>query len=259
MELLTVHCCVRLVVGERLGLNMKIILSLAVMAALVAPGQGTTCRAAEEDGVALAIVYDTSGSMRDAVRDSTGRMSPKYVIANRALKAVAKQIQAFAASNAGGAPRKVQAGLFVFSGESAREAVQFGPFDAAALEEFARTFSNPSGNTPLGNALSVATRKVMSSPLSRKHVLIITDGMNTAGPNPAAVLPRLKQQAEEKHTPLSVHFVAFDVDAKVFGSVKKLGATVVGAADEKQLDTQLEYILQRKILLEEEEPKAPKN
>jgi hypothetical protein len=48
--------------------------------------------------------------------------------------------------------------------------------------------------------------------------------------------------------------VAFDVAAKVFDPVKKLGATVVGASDEKQLNTQLEYILQRKILLEEEEP-----
>ena len=48
--------------------------------------------------------------------------------------------------------------------------------------------------------------------------------------------------------------MAFDVDAKVFDPVKKLGATVVGAADEKQLNTQLEFILQRKILLEEEEP-----
>ncbi len=51
-----------------------------------------------------------------------------------------------------------------------------------------------------------------------------------------------------------MHFVAFDVDAKQFAPLKKLGATVVGAADEKQLNTQLEYILQRKILLEEEEP-----
>jgi hypothetical protein len=233
---------------------MKIILSLAVMAALVALEQGTTCRAADEDGVALAIIYDTSGSMHDAVRDSTGKPSPKYIIANRALVAVAKQIQAFAAGTAGGTPRKVQAGLFVFSGESAREAVKFGPFDAAALEQFARTFSSPNGNTPLGNALSVATRKVMSSPLSHKHVLIITDGMNTAGPTPAAVMPKLKEQAQEKQTSVSVHFVAFDVDAKVFDGVKKLGATVVGASDEKQLDTQLEYILQRKILLEEEEP-----
>ena len=33
----------------------------------------------------------------------------------------------------------------------------------------------------------------------------------------------------------------------------RTGATVVGAADEKQLNTQLEFILQRKILLEDEE------
>jgi len=45
------------------------------------------------------------------------------------------------------------------------------------------------------------------------------------------------------------------VDAKVFDPIKKLGATVVAASDEKQLDTQLDFIVQRKILLEEEEPK----
>jgi uncharacterized protein YegL len=233
---------------------MKIILSLAVMTALVGLEQSTTCRAAEEDGVALAIIYDTSGSMHETVLDTTGKKSPKYVIANRALAAVAKQIQAFVSSTATGAPRNVQVGLFVFSGNTAREAVKFGPFDAAALEEFGRTFSSPNGNTPLGNALSVATRTVLKSPLTRKHVLIITDGLNTEGPEPQTVMPGLRRQAEEKHTTVSVHFVAFDVDAKQFASVKKLGATVVGAADEKQLNSQLEYILQRKILLEEEEP-----
>jgi hypothetical protein len=196
--------------------------------------------------------------MHDSVRDSNGRPAPKYVIANRALAAVAKQIQAYAASGAGGAGRKVEAGLYVFSGQGAREAVKFGPFDAAALEEFAKGFSSPSGNTPLGNALSVATRRVLRCPLSRKHVLIITDGMNTEGPSPAAVMPQLKQQAEARGTGVSVHFVAFDVDAKVFDGVKRLGATVVGAADEKQLNTQLEYILQRKILLEDEEPAKKK-
>jgi len=51
-----------------------------------------------------------------------------------------------------------------------------------------------------------------------------------------------------------VHFIAFDVDAKVFASVKKQGATVVSASDEKQLNSQLEFILQKKILLEDEEP-----
>ncbi len=248
-------------VGETLGLklSMKIVPSLIVLTALAILGTGATrLSAAEQDGVALAIIYDTSGSMRDNVRDANGRPSPKYIIANRALIAVAKQIQAFAANKAAGASRNIQAGLFVFDRESAREAVRFGPFDAEALESFARDFASPSGNTPLGNALTVATRRVLSCPLPCKHILVITDGMNTAGPTPSAVLPRLKQQAEQKGSGFSVHFVAFDVDAKVFDSVKKLGATVVGAGDEKQLNSQLEFILQKKILLEEEEPAKAK-
>jgi len=234
---------------------MKMIPSLAVLTALVALEQGNArLGAAEEEGVALAIIYDTSGSMRETVPNATGGSSPKYVIANRALMAIAKQIQAFATNSASGATRKIHAGLFIFSGESAREVVNFGPFDAAAINNWARNFSNPGGNTPLGNALNVAGHTVLNSPLSRKHVLVITDGVNTAGPPPAAVMPRLKQQAGQKQANLSVHFVAFDVDAKVFDTVKKQGATVVGAADEKQLNTQLQFILQKKILLEEEEP-----
>ena len=51
---------------------MKMIRSLAVLTALAGLQQGLTCYAAEEDGVALAIIYDTSGSMHDAVRDSSG-------------------------------------------------------------------------------------------------------------------------------------------------------------------------------------------
>jgi hypothetical protein len=228
---------------------------LAVLTALATLGPGAARLAAAEEGVALAIVYDTSGSMNESVPDASGRKAPKYVIANRALTAVAQQLETFATNSATGAPRKIEAGLFVFHGEGVREAVKFGPFDAQALRNFARDFDKPSGNTPLGNALATASRAVFNSPLSRKHVLLITDGMNTAGPTPDAVLPRLKRQAEQKQTGLNVHFVAFDVDAKVFAPVKRLGATVVGAADEKQLNSQLDFILQRKILLEEEEPK----
>jgi hypothetical protein len=90
-------------------------------------------------------------------------------------------------------------------------------------------------------------------------VLVITDGINTVGDDPAAVMPRLRRLAEQKQDRLSVHFVAFDVNAKVFDRVKKLGATVVGASDETQLNSQLEFILQKKILLEDEEPPAKKN
>ena len=49
-----------------------------------------------------------------------------------------------------------------------------------------------------------------------------------------------------------------DDATKVFDGVKKLGATVVGASDETQLNSQLEFILQKKILLEDEEPPKKK-
>jgi hypothetical protein len=234
---------------------MKIVPSLAILAVLNAWGLVVPhSRAADEDGVAVAIIYDTSGSMKQTVRNAKGGTSPKFVIANRALASIAKQIQAFATNSASSTPRKIHAGLFIFSGDSATEAVGFGPFNAAPFEEFAKTFSSPGGDTPLGNSLTVAARAVLNSPLSRKHVLIITDGENTKGPPPSLVMPRLKKQAEEKHSTLSVHFVAFDVSAKAFDSVKKQGATVVAATDEATLNTQLQFILQKKILLEDEEP-----
>jgi hypothetical protein len=235
---------------------MKIASSLAIMAALIISGLPTGhALAAQEEGIAIAIVYDTSGSMKDRVRDASGNSSPKYIIANRALKAIAQQIQTFATNSASGSPRRIDAGLWVFQGETARQAVKFGPFDPAALVKFAQRFSDPSGNTPLGNALTLAGQAVLDSPLTRKHVLIITDGMNTAGPPPEETLPGLKRKASGKGTSVSVHFVAFDTNAKVFNPVKKQGATVVSASDEKQLNAQLEFIMQRKILLEEEEPK----
>src|SRR5437899_12452431 len=84
----------------------------------------------EDQGVAVAIVYDTSGSMKQPVRDANGKLTPKFVIARRALEEVVKRLQTFASSPAGGAPsRKIEAGLFVFNGTRVRELVKFGPFD----------------------------------------------------------------------------------------------------------------------------------
>jgi VWA domain-containing protein len=238
---------------------MKPMASLAVLTVLLALQPCASCFAAsDQDGVALAIIYDTSGSMKDPVRDQTGKYSPKYLIANRALLAITRQIQTFATNTAAGPPRKVDVGLYVFNNNGARAAVRFGPFDPHALQDFARNFSNPSGNTPLGNSLRIAGNAVLASALSHKHVLVITDGMNTAGPSPALVLPELKRQAEQQRSSLSVHFVAFDVNAQVFDPVKQQGATVVAASNENQLNTQLQFILERKILLEEEEPAKPK-
>jgi hypothetical protein len=213
---------------------------------------------AAEEGVALAIIYDTSGSMNESVRNSAGKLSPKYVIANRALLKIVDQIQTFSTNSTGDTPRRIDAGLFTFANNGAKEVVKFGPFDPAAMRHFAHNFAKPGGNTPLGNALKTASKYVLESPLSRKHVLVITDGVNNGGPTPAEVMPGILKRAGNGGSTVSIHFVAFDVDAGEFSEVKRLGATVVGASDETQLNAQLNYILQKHILLEMEEPPKTK-
>jgi hypothetical protein len=178
------------------------------------------------------------------------------VIANRALIAIANQLEAFATNAAN--PHKVEAGVFIFDHNTGTPVVPFGPLNAEAIRSWASGYSKPAGNTPLGNALNVAARATLNSSLPRKHVLIITDGISNFGPAPGAVLPKLKQAAEKKGTSLSAHFVAFDVAAKVFDPVRNQGATVVAAANGKELDSQIRFILEKKILLEDEEPPTPK-
>ena len=206
-----------------------------------------------EDGIALAFIYDNSGSMRETVPDGQGGQSRKEVIAKRALGGIIDRLQAFSAGSAGSEPRNLQTALVIFGDGHAAMALPLSKFNPAQLKRRLDRVES-GGSTPLGEALRLGSLTVLRSNLSRKHVLVITDGINTTGPDPVAVLPPLQKQAERQGSAFSVHFVAFDVEAKVFDPVKKLGVSVLGAADEKQLNTQLEFILEKKILLEREEP-----
>ena len=143
---------------------MKIIQLIAVLGVFAAASStAISARAADRDGVAVAIIYDTSGSMQDAGRDGAGKKSPKYVIANRALESIATRIQTFATNTASGEPRNIQAGLFTFDGTDAKIAVKFGPFDARAFHDWAQNFKHPNGTTPLGKALKAAGQTVLNS------------------------------------------------------------------------------------------------
>lgn len=229
---------------------MRIIPSVLVcLAILLGPGL-LHLSAADNDGVALGILYDTSGSMKDPVPDSSGSTSPKYVIANHALLSIVNQIQTFSTNTAAGKPPQIDVGLFTFRGAGAAPVVELGPFDAEAIRTWTRKFRTPEGGTPLGEALNAVAHSVLDSSQPRKHIIVITDGVNNIGPDPAEMLPVINYRAESKKTPVFVHFIAFDVDAHVFDAVKKAGATVVAAADEKQLNSQLDFILQNQILLE---------
>jgi hypothetical protein len=190
--------------------------------------------------------------MQQKVRDTNGKLTPKYVIASRALNGVLDRLQA-AGSGSGASRPLIHAALVVFQKDHAEFGVKLGPFDPKPFREWVRLHGQPQRGTPLGDAVRLAGQAVLESNLSRKHVLVITDGINTQGPAPETTIPAVHHSAQGKSAAVSFHFVAFDVDAEVFSGVKKLGATVVGAADERQLNSQLEFILAKKILLEDEE------
>lgn len=225
-------------------------LALGVVAGIGAMGQAPA--AAVRDGVAIGIVFDTSGSMRDPVDDAAQGRSPKHVVGRRALMSVVDRLEAFV-TGPGAAGRRVEADLVVFQNARPEEVVAFGSFDAKRFRDWTEGFRQPEGATPLGNAIELAARRTLTSDLPRKHVLVITDGVNTAGPKPEFVLPGLQQTARDQDQVLAVHFVAFDVAAKEFQPVRDLGATVLEAGNEAELNARLNFIIERKILLEDEE------
>src|SRR5262249_31481248 len=78
-----------LAIGRRFGSgangspssHMTTISPLAVLTALFFMAAIPATLRASEEGVALAVIYDTSGSMKEPVPDASGGTSPKYVIA----------------------------------------------------------------------------------------------------------------------------------------------------------------------------------
>jgi von Willebrand factor type A domain len=202
-------------------------------------------------GVAAAILIDTSGSMKERVRDSDGAMRPKIDIAQRAALDIVNQFDAYAREHAG---QEIQLGIYEFSDRGAvpvcRPVVKLGMPNPDASRTAILKMS-ASGDTPIGDAMIVAKRALDSAGLSKRHILVITDGENTQGYSPADVTHVITDQSETDRA--SIYFVAFDVAAAKFNSVKDSGGLVLAASNETELKGTLDYLLTGKILAEQPE------
>lgn len=205
-----------------------------------------------QDGIAAAILLDTSGSMSDAVEGSDKKPKPKLRIAQDALINVARQFEAFGRKHP---EKKVVLGIYDFSARpgqpSCRQIVKLGPPDPAAAQNLIRSMT-PSGSTPIGDAMIVAKRDLGASGFSRQHILVITDGENNRGYLPGDVAKVISQEPEADRA--GVYFIAFDVGADLFDAVRDAGGLVLSASSEQQLTDTLEYILTGKILVEQPVP-----
>ncbi len=200
--------------------------------------------------VALAVVYDTSGSMRSSIRTEDGRSAPKHVIAKRAFGLVIDRLERFTQPAADQPAKRLDLGIVVFDGSRTKEALPLKPLDGAAARNWLATLPRPDSATPLGDAMTMAGRTLLATPAASKHLLVLTDGENTAGTTPIAALTSLQKQSQGQDQTIFVHVLALDISPSVFASLQKAGATLIGASDEKQLQSQLDFILETQILVE---------
>ena len=200
------------------------------------------------DGLAAAIVIDVSGSMGERVTGEDGRRARKIDVARRAAADLVEQFAAYADAHPG---EPVVLGVFEFSRRSdhpdCRSIIPMGPPDRArAGEALARL--DPEGGTPIGQAMITAKRALDDSGLSRRHLLIVSDGENTDGFRPEDVAAGIARRPESERP--SIYFVAFDIEARRFNRLRDSGALVLAAANGGELKNTLDMLLQGRILVE---------
>lgn len=204
---------------------------------------------ARQEGTAAAILIDTSGSMKDPVPDADGQSKPKIDIARRAAGDLVRHFGEYSQTHP---DRPLLMGIYEFSARDdepvCRPVIKLGP---PRVEEAQAALDKmfPEGGTPIGDAMILAKRDLDFTGMTHRHILVVTDGENNRGYSPGAVASFLATQAAEARA--SIYFIAFDIEAAKFNAVKESGGLVLAAANERDLNQTLDFILTGKILAEQ--------
>jgi Mg-chelatase subunit ChlD len=191
-------------------------------------------------GAAVAILIDTSGSMREK---APGDSRPKYVVARESLETMLDATDAFSTKRP---DFPIKIGIFSFSSNVRRlRAIQ--PYDRAAIRAALQELPGPGGGTAIGEAMHEARPDLYRAGVFRKYLLVVTDGENTNGPRPERVARDIWQKSEGA---VQIYFVAFDTSPEKFSFLKDVGGDVITAGTGAELRTALDGIYTGKILAE---------
>ena len=206
-----------------------------------APADAPYEAAVEEGlGAAVAIIVDTSGSMKEA---APGDGRPKFQIAQQAIEQMLDATDAFIAKRP---DFPIKIGLYSFSSD-VRELRAIAPYDRASLRAALAAIPAPGGGTAIGDAMRAARPALYRAGVFRKYLLVVTDGENTRGRDPERVARDIFDKSEGA---VQIYFVAFDTSAEKFRFLKDVGGDVVGAGTGPELRKALDGIYQGKILAE---------
>jgi Mg-chelatase subunit ChlD len=191
-------------------------------------------------GAAVAILVDTSGSMKEP---APGDSRPKYVVAREALGAMLDATDAFIARRP---DFPIKIGVYTFS-SSVRVQRPIQPYDKSALRQTIESLPRPGGGTAIGDAMREARPDLYRAGVFRKYLLVVTDGENTNGRNPEEVGREIFRKSEGA---VQTYFVAFDTSPEKFAFLREIGGDVIGAGTGPELKSALDGIYQGKILAE---------
>jgi len=198
-----------------------------------------------EEGIALVLLVDASGSMDDFVRDPGGDSQKKIDVAKRAAKRVIANIREFQNKNP---KKKIKVAVYNFHANSVTPLLPMTDALPAGTETLVENLS-AFGNTPLGEAIASAKEAINKSHMKSGNIIVISDGENTEGPTPDEAMRAMSQLPYAERA--RVFLIAFDVQAKLFDTVKEEGALVLEAQNNSELQQTMDYILYKKILVEE--------
>jgi Mg-chelatase subunit ChlD len=191
-------------------------------------------------GAAVAILVDTSGSMRD---DAPGDSRPKFIVAREALETMLDATDAFVARRP---DFPIKIGIYSFSSHVSTE-LPLQPYDRGAIRDALTHLPPPGGGTAIGEAMRTARPDLYRAGVFRKYLLVVTDGNNTAGRSPDDVARDIFRKSEGA---VQIYFVAFDTDPQKFSFLKEAGGDVIGAGNAPELRTALDGVYQGRILAE---------
>ena len=191
-------------------------------------------------GAAVAILVDTSGSMRER---APGDSRPKSAVAREALEAMLDATDAFIAKRP---DFPIKIGLYSFS-SSVRTLRSIQPYDRSAIRFALTNLPGPGGGTAIGDAMREARPDLYRAGVFRKYLLVVTDGENTNGRSPDKVAREIWRKSEGG---VQTYFVAFDTNPEKFAFLKDVGGDVIGAGTGAELRTALDGVYQGKILAE---------
>lgn len=191
-------------------------------------------------GAAVAILIDTSGSMKET---APGDTRSKYEVAREKIERMLDATDAFVARRP---DFPIKIGLYSFSSD-VQVLQPMEPYDRSRLRQALASLRRPGGGTAIGDAMREARPDLYRAGVFRKYILVVTDGENTNGREPDDVARDIWRKSEHA---VQIYFVAFDTSPGKFAFLKDVGGDVLGAGSGVELQAALENVYQGKILAE---------